>query len=71
MKVVTLGTSTKIRFYADGVDLGDAVAITIDSTNANYPSETLMAATLSWIGESAVADGMNMKTDWVRVAQQY
>jgi hypothetical protein len=71
MKVVTLGISTKIRFYADGVDLGDAVAITIDSTNANYPSETLMAATLSWIGESAVADGMNMKTDWVRVAQQY
>jgi hypothetical protein len=71
MKVVTLGISTKIRFYADGVDLGDAVAITIDSTNANYPSETIMAATLSWIAESATADGQNMKVDWVRVAQQY
>jgi hypothetical protein len=70
-KLVSLGLNTKIRFYANGVDLGDAVAITVDSTNANYPSETLMAATLSWIGESAVADGMNMKVDWVRVAQQY
>jgi hypothetical protein len=70
-KVVTLGLSTKIRFYADGVDLGDSVAITIDSTNANFPSATLMAATLSWIAESATANGENMKIDWVRVAQQY
>jgi hypothetical protein len=70
-KVLTLGVSTKIRFYADGVDLGDSVAITIDSANANFPSATLMAATLSWIAESGVANGHNMKIDWVKIAQQY
>ena len=70
-KVVTLGISTKIRFYANGVDLGDAVAITIDSANANFPSATLMAATLSWIAESGVADAHNMKIDWVKIAQEY
>jgi hypothetical protein len=70
-KLVSAGGSTTIRFYADGVDLGDAVAITVDTANANFPSETLMAATLSWIAESATANAENMKIDWVRVAQQY
>jgi hypothetical protein len=70
-KLVSTGVVTKIRFYADGVDLGDDVAITVSSTNANFPSATLMAATLSWIAESGVANGHNMKIDWVKIAQQY
>ena len=59
----------KIRVYANGVDLGDDVAIDIDSTN--FPSDTDMDVIISLIAESGTSNGDGVKIDWVRVAQEY
>lgn len=70
-KIERQAQGSKIRFYIDGIDLGDDVAIDISVTNADYPSDTDMAALLSWVGESGVENGNSMSIDWVRIAQEY
>ncbi len=71
MKLVIDGNSLKIRFYADGVDLGDDVAVDISSADANWPGNTNMDImhTITFGALGATAD--NLKVDWVRVAQEY
>jgi hypothetical protein len=61
----------EVRFFVDGVDLGDAVAIDISGTNANFPGDTDMDALLAYVGESGVADADGIYVDWVRVAEEY
>lgn len=58
----------KIRVYADGVDLGDSVAI--DITSSNFPSNTDLSILMSVLGASGTA-AANIKVDWVRFAQEY
>lgn len=70
-KVKRESNGSKVRFFIDGVDLGDDVAIDISKTNADYPSDTDMAALLSWIAESGNTDGDSMSVDWVCTAQEY
>ena len=71
MKAVFNGYNGRFRFYADGVDLGDAVAVDIDSTNANWPGDTNMDIIITATSGAAGADGDNLKIDWVRCAQEY
>jgi len=61
----------KIRFYADGVDLGDDVAVDVSDTNADWPGNTDMDIVFALTSGDAGEDGDNMKIDWVRVAQEY
>lgn len=70
-KVDQDGSGWKIRFYVNGVDLGDSVAIDISKTNANYPSSTNMDALLAYVAESGTADADGLYIDWVRVAVEY
>jgi hypothetical protein len=72
MKVVKLGNKVTYRFFADGVDLGDGVAVTLDgAANANWPGDTnmdiMVAVTSGALGE----DGDNLKIDWIRMAQEF
>lgn len=66
-----VGQKIEIRFYADGVDLGDAVAIDLSTANANFPSATDMDVLVSHVGGTGNADGDNLKVDWVRVAYEH
>ena len=67
-----VGQSIKIRFYKDGVDLGDDVAIDISTANANFPSATDMDVLISQLSAASTgADGDNLKVDWVRVAYEH
>jgi hypothetical protein len=61
----------ELRWYLNGADLGDAYAINISGTNANYPGDTDMDALLGYVGESGVADADGIYVDWVRVAEEY
>lgn len=70
-KVHDNGSGWKIRFYVNGVDLGDSAAIDISKTNANYPSSTDMDALLAYVAESGAADADGLYIDWVRVAVEY
>ncbi len=70
-KLELSGLSAKIRWFANGVDLGDDVAVDVSDTNANWPGDTNMDAmfTIAFGALGATAD--NLKIDWVRVAQEY
>ena len=70
-KTVFKGKSSEMRFYADGVDLGDDVAVDISDTNANWPGDTNMDVMITNTLGAAGADADNLKIDWVRVAQEY
>ncbi len=71
-KLVTVGVGVaEIRFFVDGVDLGDAFAISIATANANYPSATDMDLMLTATSGTNGADGDDVKIDWVRAAQSY
>ncbi len=71
IKLVLDGNSAKIRFYADGVDLGDDVAVDVGSTNANWPGNTNMDAIITLTSGATGENGDNLKIDWVRIAQEY
>ncbi len=66
-----VGQEIKIRFYKDGVDLGDDVAIDISTENANFPSATDMDVVISTNSAVNGADSDNIKIDWVRVAYEH
>lgn len=69
---IKLDTRTnKIRFFADGVDLGDDVAVDISTANANWPGDTNMDIIITLTSGAAGADSDNLKVDWVRVAQEF
>ncbi len=69
---IKLDTRTsKIRFYKDGVDLGDDAAISIGTTNANWPGDTNMDVMITATSGALGENGDNLKIDWVRVAQEY
>jgi hypothetical protein len=70
-KLVADGSSIKIRFFVNGVDLGDDAAIDIGSTNANFPSATDMAITLSQVGGTGAESDDALSIDWVRIAQDF
>jgi hypothetical protein len=70
-KVEILGLSMKVRFFVDGVDLGDDLAVDISSTDANWPGATDMDIMIAATSGANGADGDNVKIDWVRVAEQY
>jgi hypothetical protein len=70
-KVEMLGLSMKVRFFVDGVDLGDDFAVDISSTNANWPGATDMDAIVCATSGTNGEDGDNVKIDWVRVAEQF
>jgi len=61
----------EIRWYVDGVDVGDSAAIDISQSNANYPGSTDMDALLAYVAESGAADADGLYIDWVRVAVEY
>ena len=71
MKLVIDGNSIKVRFYADGVDLGEDVAVDIGSTNANWPGDTNMDMMFTFTSGAGGATADNIKIDWVRIAQEY
>ncbi|MBW8002545.1 MAG: hypothetical protein FVQ80_11065 [Planctomycetes bacterium] len=72
IKLVVLGSGgAKIRFFADGVDLGDAVAVDISGTNANWPGDTDMDLVLSLVTGSGGGSDDALSIDWVRFAQEY
>lgn len=70
-RTVFKGKSSEIRFYADGADLGDAVAVDISGTNANWPGDTNMDIVIAMTSGATGANGDNLKIDWVRCAQEY
>jgi hypothetical protein len=71
-KLEHVGQSIKIRWFLNGVDLGDAYAIDISTANANFPSATDMDVLISTVSAAATgADGDNIKVDWVRVAYEH
>ncbi len=70
-KLVAKGISTEIRFFIDGVDLGDDVAVDVSSTNANWPGDTDLDLCLSLVGGSAAVSDESLIVDWVRVAGEY
>ncbi len=70
-KVQPKGYGAEVRFFKDGVDLGDAVAVDISKANANWPGATDMILTIAVASGSGVADGDGLKVDWVRIAQEY
>jgi hypothetical protein len=61
----------ELRFYVNGVDLGDSKAVDLSATNANWPSATDMDILIAYVGESGVADADGIYVDWVRCAEQY
>jgi len=61
----------KVRFYVDGVDLGDSVAIDISKTNANFPSSTDMDVVIGFTADGTGADHDGIYVDWVRIAREY
>lgn len=71
LKVEILGNGMKVRFFKDGVDLGDDAAIDISTTDANWPGATDMDVVIAATSGANGADGDNVKVDWVRVAEQY
>lgn len=60
-----------VRFYKDGEDLGDDVAIDIRQANVNWPSAHDLDAIVSLVSGSGAADGDGVYIDWVRVAMEY
>ena len=71
-KLSTVGAGTaEIRFFIDGVDLGDAFAIDIATANANYPSATDMDLMIAATSGANGSDGDDILVDWVRAAQSY
>ncbi len=70
-KVTTNDSSIKIRFFKDGVDLGDAAAVDISTTNANWPGDTNMDVMITATSGATGEDGDNLKIDWVRIAQEF
>ncbi|KKL84760.1 hypothetical protein LCGC14_1961530 [marine sediment metagenome] len=71
MKLVIDGNSIKLRYYADGVDLGEDAAIDIGSTNANWPGNTNMDLIFTLTSGATGENGDNIKIDWVRIAQEF
>lgn len=71
IKLVVNGNSIKIRYYKDGVDLGDDVAVNIGSSDANWPGDTKMDLVVSHVAGSGAADSDAVVIDWIRVAQEY
>ncbi len=65
------GKVAEIRFFADGVDLGDDVAVDISDTNANWPGDTNMDLMVTSTLGAGGADGDYIDVDWVRCAQEY
>jgi|GEM_PF-3129115 len=61
----------EVRFFVDGVDLGDTAAIDISATNANFPSATDMDVVIGFTADGTAADGDGIYVDWVRVAREY
>jgi len=70
-KIVTKGQGTYLQWYADGAYLGSSHDVDLTLANAHWPSTTDMAALISHVGESGVADADGIYIDWVRVAQEY
>jgi len=71
MKLVHDGSSIHMRFYADGVDLGDDVAVDISASDANWPGDTNMDILYAITFGAGGATADNLKIDWVRVAQEF
>jgi hypothetical protein len=71
MKLVINGDSVKMRFYEDGVDLGDDAAIDLSASDANWPGDTNMDLIVAVTSGAAGADGDHLLIDWIRVAQEY
>lgn len=71
IKLVILGNSAKIRFFADGVDLGDAVAVDVSGANANWPGDIDMDLVLSLVTGSGGGSDDALTVDWVRFAQEF
>ncbi len=69
-KVEILGLSMKVRFFVDGVDLGDGAAIDISTADTNWPGATNMDVVICATSGTNGEDGDNLKIDWVRVAQE-
>jgi hypothetical protein len=70
-KVEILGLSMKVRFFVDGVDLGNDLAVDISSSDANWPGATDMDIMICATSGANGTDGDNVKVDWVRVAEQF
>lgn len=70
-KVANNGSGWKLRWYVNGVDLGDSAAIDISSSNANFPGATDMDLLLAYVAESGAADADGLYIDWVRAAEEY
>lgn len=71
IKLVILGISAKIRFFANGVDLGDSVAVDVSATNVNWPGDTDMDLVLSLVTGSGGGSDDALSVDWVRYAQEF
>ena len=72
IKLVILGSSIKIRFFKDGVDLGDSVAVSMSAgADTNWPGDTNMDIIIAATSGAAGANSDNLKVDWVRIAQEY
>ena len=72
IKFVSRGVGqAEIRFFIDGVDVGDAFAINIATANADYPDATDMDSMITATSGANGADGDDVKIDWVRLAQSY
>ncbi len=71
IKLVILGSGAKIRFFANGVDLGDDAAVDVSSTNANWPGDTDMDLVISMVTGSGGGSDDALSTDWVRFAQEF
>jgi hypothetical protein len=63
--------SMELRWYVDGVDLGNTKAVDLSAANANWPGATDMDILMSYVGESGVANGDGIYIDWVRCAEQF
>lgn len=70
MKLHIDGRTIKMRFYQDGVDLGDDAAIDLSDSDVNWPGDTDMCVTIALTSGAAGADADSMTVDWVRVAQE-
>ena len=71
MKLQTDGVNLKIRWFKDGVDLGDDVAVDIATANANWPGDTNMDVVIAIHSGATGEDADNLKIDWVRYAQEF
>lgn len=68
---LTRDGGAELRWFVNGVDLGDTNAVNLSATNANWPGATDMDILLAYVGDSGVADGDGIYIDWVRVAEQF